>query len=79
MSTEGLVEHQKRNQTATFQLVVGFVFVVELAYRYRLEVPPPKVSYFIFSLETILSHSLTPFRDLRYFFYRIRKKKKYSP
>ena len=38
----------------------------------------PKVSYFIFSLEKILSHSLTPFRDLRYFFFRIRKKK-YSP
>ena len=35
----------------------------------------PKVSYFIFSLEKILSHSLTPFRDLRYFFFRIRKKK----
>ena len=28
----------------------------------------PRVSYFIFSLEKILSHSLTPFRDLRYFF-----------
>ena len=48
MSTEGLVEHQKRNQTATFQLVVGFVFVVELAYRYRLEVPPSKGVVFYF-------------------------------
>ena len=31
-----------------------------------------KVSYFIFTLEKILSHSLTPFRDFR-------RKKKYSP
>ena len=28
-----------------------------------------KVPYFIFSLEKILSYSLTPFRDLRYFFF----------
>ena len=34
-----------------------------------------KVSYFIFSLEKILSHSLTPFRDLRYFFSGSGKKK----
>ena len=35
----------------------------------------PKVSYFIFSLEQILSHSLTPFRDLRYFFFPDPEKK----
>ena len=35
----------------------------------------PKVSYFIFSLEKILSHSLTPFRDLRYFFFPDPEKK----
>ena len=31
--------------------------------------------YFIFSLEKILSHSLTPFRDLRYFFFPDPEKK----
>ena len=33
------------------------------------------MSYFIFSLEKILSHSLTPFRDLRYFFFPDPEKK----
>ena len=34
---EGRVEHQKRNQTATVQLPVGFVFGVQLDYSYRLK------------------------------------------
>ena len=35
MSAEGQVEHQKRNQTATSQLPVGFVFGVQLDYSCR--------------------------------------------
>ena len=34
---EGRVEHQKRNQTATSQWPVGFVFVVQLDYSSRLK------------------------------------------
>ena len=37
VSAEGRVEHQKRNQTATSQWPVGFVFGVQLDYSSRLE------------------------------------------
>ena len=37
VSAEGRVEHQKRNQTATCQLPVGFVFGVQLDYSSRLK------------------------------------------
>ena len=37
MSAEGRVEHQKRNQTATSQWPVEFVFGVQLDYSSRLE------------------------------------------
>ena len=37
---EGRVEHQKRNQTATFQWPVGFVFGVQLDYSCRLKSVP---------------------------------------
>ena len=37
VSAEGRVEHQKRNQTATSQWPVGFVFGVQLDYSSRLK------------------------------------------
>ena len=37
VSAEGRVEHQKRNQTATSQWPVGFVFGVQLDYSCRLK------------------------------------------
>ena len=41
VSAEGRVEHQKRNQTATSQWPVGFVFGVQLDYSCRLKSAPP--------------------------------------
>ena len=40
VSAEGRVEHQKRNQTATSQWPVGFVFGVQLDYSFRLKSVP---------------------------------------
>ena len=37
VSAEGRLEHQKRNQTATSQWPVGFVYGVQLDYSSRLE------------------------------------------
>ena len=41
VSAEGRVEHQKQNQTATFQWPVGFVFGVQLDYSCRKKSVPP--------------------------------------
>ena len=46
MSAEGRVEHQKQNQTATSQWPVGFVFGVQLDFRYRLQVPRTSMTYY---------------------------------
>ena len=40
VSAEGRVEHQKQNQTATFQWPVGFVFGVQLNYSCRKKSVP---------------------------------------
>ena len=40
VSAEGRVEHQKQNQTATFQWPVGFVFGVQLDYSCRKKSVP---------------------------------------
>ena len=61
VSAEGRVEHQKRNQTATFQWPVGFVFGVQLDYSCREKSDPPDAEMGI--LVQMVNFGMTSFVD----------------
>ena len=61
LSAVGRVEHQKRNQTATFQWPVGFVFGVQLDYSCREKSDPPDDEMGI--LDQMVNFGMTSFVD----------------